>query len=125
MKNVIVLVALSAVAAVANAAPSDPKQAYIDATFSAMDANKDGRVDKSEYAKFQSSRFNQQAESVDAAFKEMDKDGDGKVSKKEAAIVPEIAKYFDGLDSDRDGFLSLKEMQQAMVAAQTADTSKK
>ena len=124
MKKVALLIAISAVALAANAAPSDPKQAYIDATFAAMDANKDGRVDKNEYMQFQNARFNKQAESINAAFKEIDKNGDGKISKKEAAIAPEIAKYFDGLDSDRDGFLSLKEMQQAMVAAQTADASK-
>lgn len=46
-------------------------------------------------------------------------------SKEEASVVPEIAKYFAGLDTDGDGFLSLKEMQQAMVAAQTADAPTK
>ncbi|MNY73658.1 EF hand [compost metagenome] len=51
----------------------------------------------------------------------MDKNKDGKISKEEATVVPEIAKYFTGLDTDGDGYLSLKEMQQAMVAAQTAD----
>ncbi|MEX5404116.1 EF-hand domain-containing protein [Stenotrophomonas sp. WED208] len=58
---------------------------------------------------------------MDVAFKEMDADKDGKISRKEAAVVPEIAKCFAGLDTDGDGYLSLKEMQQAMVAAQTAD----
>ncbi|WP_350259409.1 EF-hand domain-containing protein [Stenotrophomonas riyadhensis] len=86
-----------------------------------MDANKDGHVDKAEYARFQQERFSRQADSIDVAFKEMDADKDGKISRKEAAVVPEIAKYFAGLDTDGDGHLSLKEMQQAMVAAQTAD----
>jgi hypothetical protein len=51
----------------------------------------------------------------------MDSNKDGRISKDEAAIVPEIAKYFAGLDVNGDGYLSLAEMQQAMVAAQTAD----
>ncbi|KAG0753158.1 hypothetical protein G6F22_021571 [Rhizopus arrhizus] len=55
----------------------------------------------------------------------MDADKDGKISRKEAAVVPEIEKYFAGLDTDGDGYLSLKEMQQAMVAAQTADAPAK
>jgi len=46
-------------------------------------------------------------------------------SRKEAAVVPEIAKYFAGHDTDGDGYLSLKEMQQAMVAAQAADAPAK
>jgi Ca2+-binding EF-hand superfamily protein len=85
-----------------------------------MDTNKDGRVDKAEYARFQQARFSKQADSIDAAFSAMDR------TKTEGSaggshVVPEIAKYFAGLDTDGDGYLSLKEMQQAMVAAQTAD----
>jgi Ca2+-binding protein (EF-Hand superfamily) len=102
-----------------------PKQAYIDSTFTAMDTNKDGRVDKSEYAEFQQGRFNKQADSINAAFTAMDKNKDGRISKEEAIVVPEIAKYFTGLDTDGDGYLSLKEMQQAMVAVQTADAPTK
>lgn len=125
MKMTPLLLALALAPAVAHAAPADPKQAYIDSTFATMDTNKDGKVDKDEYSRYQQSRFNQQASSIDAAFKAMDSNGDGKISKAEAAVVPEIARYFDGLDTDKDGFLSLKEMQQAMVAAQTADALKK
>ena len=125
MKPIALLPILCLLPSLSFAATSDTKQAYIDTTFAAMDTNKDGRVDKIEYTKYQQSRFNEQAESIDAAFKEMDKDGDGKISKAEAQIVPEIAKYFDALDTDHDGSLSLAEMQQAMVAAQTADAVKK
>ncbi|WP_229655234.1 EF-hand domain-containing protein [Stenotrophomonas maltophilia] len=80
---------------------------------------------KAEYAKCQQGRFSQQADSIDAAFSAMDRNKDGRISKEEANVVPEIAKYFAGLDTDGDGYLSLKEMQQAMVAAQTADAPTK
>lgn len=58
-------------------------------------------------------------------FDALDQDKDGKISKAESVAVPEIERYFDGLDTDRDGFLSREEMQRAMVAAQTAETSTK
>lgn len=115
------MIALCAAPLASQAAPADPKQAYIDSTFTAMDTNKDGRVDKAEYTRFQQGRFSKQADSIDAAFSAMDTNKDGRISKDEATLVPEIAKYFAGLDTDGDGYLSLKEMQQAMVAAQTAD----
>ncbi|ALN59364.1 MULTISPECIES: EF-hand domain-containing protein [Lysobacter] len=124
MNKKIILVALCAAPLLALAVSSDPKKAYIDFTFVAMDSNGDGLIDKPEYAKYQQARFSKQADSIDAAFKEMDKDKDGKINEDEAKVVPEIAKYFAGLDTDGDGFLSLKEMQQAMVAAQTADAAK-
>ncbi len=125
MNKTTLLIALCAAPLLGHAASSDPKQAYIDSSFASMDSNGDGRIDKAEYAKYQQARFSKQADSIDAAFKEMDKNKDGKISKEEAAVVPEIAKYFAGLDTDGDGYLSLKEMQQAMVAAQTADAPTK
>lgn len=121
MKKTALLIALCAAPLASQAAPADPKQAYIDSTFTAMDTNKDGRVDKAEYTRYQQGRFSKQADSIDAAFSAMDTNKDGRISKDEATLVPEIAKYFAGLDTDGDGYLSLKEMQQAMVAAQTAD----
>lgn len=125
MKKTALLIALCAAPLISQAAPADPKQAYIDSTFTAMDTNKDGRVDKAEYTRFQQGRFSKQADSIDAAFSAMDTNKDGRISKEEATLVPEIAKYFAGLDTDDDGYLSLKEMQQAMVAAQTADAPTK
>ena len=125
MNKTLLIIALCAPPLIGHAASSDPKQAYIDSSFAVMDGNGDGRIDKAEYAAFQQARFSKQADSIDAAFKEMDADKDGKISRKEAALVPEIAKYFAGLDADGDGHLSLKEMQQAMVAAQTADAPAK
>lgn len=122
MKTTTVLTALALAAPIAaSAAPADPRQAYVDKAFAAMDGNGDGRVDKAEYARFQKARFDRQARSVDSAIGELDKDRDGRISRAESAAVPEIARYFDGLDADKDGFLSRDEMQRAMVAAQAAD----
>jgi len=39
--------------------------------------------------------------------------------------VPEIAKYFAGLDTDGDGYLSLRERRQATVIAQRANAPAK
>lgn len=125
MNKTLLIITLCAAPLIGHAASGDQKQAYIDSSFAVMDSNGDGRIDKAEYAKYQQARFNKQADSIDAAFKEMDADKDGKISRKEAAVVPEIEKYFAGLDTDGDGYLSLKEMQQAMVAAQTADAPAK
>ncbi|WP_329891042.1 EF-hand domain-containing protein [Stenotrophomonas sp. SMYL11] len=49
-----------------------------------MDSNGNGRIGKSESAKYQQARFSSQADSIDAAFKEMDADKDGKISRKDA-----------------------------------------
>lgn len=124
MNKTIVLIALCTAPVFAQATGNDLKQTHIDSTFAAMDGNADGHIDKTEYTKYRQARFGKQADSIDAAFKEMDKNKDGKIGKDEAAVVPEIEKYFTGLDTDSDGYLSLKEMQQAMVAAQIADDAK-
>jgi len=129
MKRTPVLLSLALCCALApgmaHGEPADPKQSFIDTSFLEMDTNKDGRVDKAEYTRYQQSRFNKQADAITEAFKAMDTDGDGRINKTEAAVVPEIARYFDGLDTDKDGFLSMKELQQAMVAAQTAEAARK
>lgn len=43
--------------------------------------------------------------------KAADKDGDGKISKSEAeASLPRLAKHFDQIDTNKDGFLTRDEM---------------
>jgi Ca2+-binding EF-hand superfamily protein len=81
MNKTALLIALCAAPLLAHASPTDPKQAYIDSTFTAMDSNKDGRVDKTEFTAYQQARFSKQADSIDAAFAAMDKNKDGKISK--------------------------------------------
>lgn len=117
--KITLLALLSAASVAATAAPPDERQVHIDKAFAALDVNGDGRIDKAEFSRFQQARFDEQAKTVEAAVKELDKDRDGKVSKVEAAEVPDLAKYFDALDTDKDGFLSLEEMKRAMIAVQT------
>ena len=46
-----------------------------------------------------------------ARFKAADKDGDGKISRAESAALPAIAKHFDEIDTNKDGYLTKEEMK--------------
>jgi len=56
----------------------------------------------------------------DAAFKKADKDGDGTLDKEEAKAMPNVAKNFDAIDTDKDGTVSLKEVHTFMKAKHDA-----
>ena len=44
--------------------------------------------------------------------KAADKDGDGKISREEAnASLPRLAKHFDEIDANKDGFVTREEMK--------------
>lgn len=43
--------------------------------------------------------------------KAADKDGDGKLSRAEAAALPRLAKHFDEIDTNKDGFITKEEMK--------------
>jgi len=45
-----------------------------------------------------------------AAFKKADKDNDGTLDKAEAKVMPGVAKNFDAIDADKDGTVSLDEV---------------
>ena len=47
---------------------------------------------------------------LEAAFKSADKDGDGTLDKEEAKAMPQVAKNFDALDTDKDGTVSMAEV---------------
>lgn len=121
-KTILIALALG-MPAVAGATPANLPQGAIDQAFAAMDANRDGRIDKAEYASFRQARHSKQAQTIDAAMTELDTDKDGKIGKSEAAISPPLVQYFDALDADKDGFLSRAEMQKALAAAQAADAN--
>ena len=125
MKTLICAALALATAVASNAAAADPRQDAIDKAFTTIDTNRDGRIDKAEYSRFSQAKFAKQARSMDTAFDVMDANKDGKIVKAEAAMVPAIATYFDGLDGDKDGALSRAEMQQAMTAAQAAESDVK
>jgi len=43
--------------------------------------------------------------------KAADKDGDGKISRAEAVALPRMAKHFDEVDTNKDGFITKEEMK--------------
>jgi Ca2+-binding EF-hand superfamily protein len=49
--------------------------------------------------------------------KALDKDGDGKISRAEAAAAPRLAKRFDAIDANKDGFVTADEMKAARAKA--------
>ena len=51
---------------------------------------------------------------LERAFKFMDKTGDGKISRDEASNFRGVSKHFDEADTDKDGFLSREEFDNAM-----------
>ena len=51
---------------------------------------------------------------LERAFKFMDKTGDGKVSRDEASNFRGVSKHFDEADTNKDGFLSREEFDNAM-----------
>ena len=50
------------------------------------------------------------------AFKNADKDNDGTLDKEEAKAMPNVAKNFDAIDTDKDGTVSLDEIHSFMKA---------
>ena len=44
-------------------------------------------------------------------FKAADKDGDGRISRAESAALPGIAKHFDEIDTNKDGFITKEELK--------------
>ena len=50
----------------------------------------------------------------------IDKNADGKISRDEAAAYPRLAKRFDAVDTDRDGFVTPQEMKAAHAKANAA-----
>ncbi len=75
--------------------------------FDAIDANKDGFITRDEmkaaHAKVASARL-----------KAIDTDGDGRISRAEAnAKAPHVARNFDAMDTNKDGYLSKDEMAAA------------
>ena len=51
------------------------------------------------------------AQKMHERMKAADKDGDGKISRAEAAAMPRLAKHFDEIDTNKDGFITKGEMK--------------
>jgi Ca2+-binding EF-hand superfamily protein len=60
-------------------------------------------------------------QAFDQRFKKADTNGDGKLSKAEAdAGMPRIAKNFDTIDANKDGFITPDEIRATMEKRQAA-----
>ena len=53
----------------------------------------------------------ERAHKMHERMKAADKDGDGRISRTEAAELPRLAKHFDQIDTNKDGFLGREEMK--------------
>ena len=53
----------------------------------------------------------ERAHKMHERMKAADKDGDGKISRAEAIALPRLAKHFDEIDTNKDGFLSKEELK--------------
>ncbi len=59
----------------------------------------------------------------DLAFKKADKDNDGTLDKAEAKAMPNVARHFDAIDTDKDGTVSLEEVHTYMKARHSASAN--
>jgi Ca2+-binding EF-hand superfamily protein len=119
MRTFLIAAAACAVTGPALAQTTTGMKADLDRSFAAMDANKDGKIDRAEYDRYIAAKIDRQNSAFDAGFKALDKNGDGQLSRDEAAASPPIASSFDALDSDRNGSLSLAEMRAALAKSQS------
>lgn len=53
----------------------------------------------------------ERAHKMHERMKAADKDGDGKISRAEAVALPRLAKHFDEIDTNKDGFVSKEELK--------------
>jgi Ca2+-binding EF-hand superfamily protein len=51
------------------------------------------------------------SEDVQVVFKSLDRNQDRKISRTEASMKGSVSKRFDGIDSDGDGYLSMREFE--------------
>ncbi len=126
MKIKMTVAAIAAsIASVATAQTSDDAtKRYIDAGFAAMDFNKDGKVDAAEFDRFMRARLARQGTKFDETFSQFDKDGNGSISREEAqATNALLAKYFDYVDTNKDGGISKDELRAAMIRAQADEVN--
>ncbi|MCC2978282.1 hypothetical protein LK533_16655 [Sphingomonas sp. PL-96] len=96
-------------------------KAYIDAGFATMDANRDGKVDRSEFDRFMRIRLARQAQQLDSAFAGLDTNQDSGIDPSEAAVLPQLADNFAAVDADNSGKISKGELRAAAAAAQAQE----
>ncbi|HEX4943135.1 MAG TPA: hypothetical protein VFV55_02210 [Usitatibacteraceae bacterium] len=78
--------------------------------FDALDANHDGFLATEE---MQAARLARGPGARGMGWTRLDADGDGKLSRAEVANAPRLSQEFDAIDADKDGFLTIEELQAA------------
>jgi Ca2+-binding EF-hand superfamily protein len=91
---------------------------HISQHFDEIDANHDGYVTFDELQAF--ARAHHGRHGAGHGLKALDKDGDGKISREEAAAAPHLAKNFDRIDTNHDGFITPDELGAAHQAMRKA-----
>ena len=76
--------------------------------FDALDANKDGFLTAEE---FPAARFGRGPGGRGQGYTRWDANADGKLSRDEVAGAPRLSQEFDAIDANKDGFLSVEELQ--------------
>jgi Ca2+-binding EF-hand superfamily protein len=125
MKKYLVALALGISAVSVHAASPDPAEKQKrDEAFAQMDTNKDGVIDRKEFDASLDSIATALEAQVGEGFKELDLNGDEKLDRDEVKPNAALAGYFDQIDTDKDGFLSLDEIKNALKAAQTDEPAR-
>jgi len=97
------------------AAEVQAEKTYIDTQFAKLDTNKDGKIDKTEFAAFMTTFLKQKRDEFDKSFDAADTNHDGKLSPSEAAKAnPMLSKNFKAIDTNGDGFLTPVEIRAAI-----------
>jgi hypothetical protein len=86
-------------------------QARVDKMFATLDTNHDGKITQDELRAAAQARRAAMKAKLDARIKAADKNGDSVLSKDEAAALPMLARRFDQLDTNKDGYLSTDEIE--------------
>lgn len=84
----------------------------LQANFDTFDASKDGKLSLQEVAAFVQAQHEEDARRKDEAFRRIDANHDGGISKEEAEKEkdPFLIMNFDAIDADKDGKMSLQEL---------------
>ena len=99
------------------------RQRYVDHAFERFDTNKDGKIDRDEFAAGIGKYLDRQRHAFNRDFEAADTNHDHKLSKAEVqAANPVLAEHFDDIDANHDGFLSRHEIRQSIREPQARVT---